>query len=72
MNTIPAAEFVKSVYSGKNGKCCCGCSGNHSDKPAAVARIVRQIANAPANAIEIGNNYVSAVVGDRRWIAYFA
>jgi hypothetical protein len=21
---------VKSVYSGKNGECCCGCSGTHS------------------------------------------
>ena len=22
-------EDVKSVYSGKNGRCCCGCSGNY-------------------------------------------
>ena len=22
-------ETTVSVYSGKNGKCCCGCSGNH-------------------------------------------
>lgn len=25
-----ALEKVSSVYSGKNGKCCCGCSGKHS------------------------------------------
>lgn len=23
-------EDVKSVYSGKNGKCCCGCAGKHT------------------------------------------
>lgn len=25
----PKLENVESVYSGKNGMCCCGCSGKH-------------------------------------------
>jgi hypothetical protein len=30
MNNVKfKADFVRSVYSGKNGKCCCGCAGKH-------------------------------------------
>lgn len=28
--TTLTSEDVLSVYSGKNGKCCCGCAGKHS------------------------------------------
>lgn len=31
-------EDVKSVYSGKDGHCCCGCSGNHRYASAHAAR----------------------------------
>lgn len=29
-------DDVRSVYSGKAGKCCCGCAGKHSYNPAHV------------------------------------
>ena len=41
---------VKSVYSGKDGKCCCGCAGTHwkntDDNMRNVKRIIKKIENA--------------------------
>lgn len=29
-NSIIDLKQIQSVYSGKNGKCCCGCAGKHT------------------------------------------
>jgi hypothetical protein len=36
IQTLTPAD-VLSVYSGKNGRCCCGCSGKHSYNSASIA-----------------------------------
>ena len=82
-------DKVMSVYSGKNGKCCCGCAGKHyyasqfqkqasehrgyevtddevSDRM--VKRVVG-IINAAAS-VEVEPSFISAVVGERLYIAY--
>ena len=66
---------VKEVYSGKPGRCCCGCSGKYSDNPNTIKRIVGYI-NANREAAKATNNYiednelVSVDTDTRRWIAY--
>ncbi len=37
------ASTVKSVYSGKPGRCCCGCSGTHSESPKTITRVVNML-----------------------------
>jgi hypothetical protein len=93
---------IHQVYSGKNGKCCCGCAGKHTYATAyadAVAKshgympdadvfndrtvktIVGKMNRLPAwhppldldhaDGYRTDNgNYVSAVVGQRLYIAY--
>lgn len=61
-------ETIKSVYSGKDGKCCCGCSGKHSTDTKNINRIRKIIENAD-NAEKSGNHYY-VVIGQRLYIAY--
>lgn len=64
---------VKSVYSGKDGKCCCGCAGTHwkntDDNMRNVKRIVKKIEN--ATELDNGGSYIAAVEGSRLYIVYF-
>lgn len=62
-------ENVKQVYSGKDGKCCCGCAGKHSTDQKQKTRIVN-ILNKDLNTINEGD-YAYTVVGSRVYIAYF-
>jgi hypothetical protein len=64
------AEQVKSVYSGKDGKCCCGCSGKHSEDKTTIKRTVNKI-NKHVNDWDVGTDYIAVVVGTRLHIAYF-
>lgn len=66
---VLAAEAVKSVYSGRDGKCCCGCAGTHSTAKAQITRVVNVI-NRNRGDIVVGSNNVSVVVGTRLYIAY--
>ena len=76
---------VKSVYSGTNGMCCCGCAGKHTYKsgqtndPYRIVndKVVKRIINTMNKLIkEVGGEetdteYVSIVNGNRLYIAYF-
>lgn len=67
---VPVAN-VQSVYSGVDGKCCCGCAGKHSTSTRSKAIVVGKI-NKHIDTAEISDNYVSVVIGARLLIAYFA
>lgn len=66
-------EKVKSVYSGKDGKCCCGCAGKHSDDQKQKTRIVNILNNARCADVDWDDNgvYAATVIGSRVYIAYF-
>jgi hypothetical protein len=69
-------EEVSSVYSGKNGKCCCGCAGTHwssnfrkqdpkypktvDDRQ--VRRVLKVLQSADPKNVECGTNYFSTVL----------
>jgi hypothetical protein len=77
-----AVEQVKSAYSGKDGKCCCGCSGKHYHRTGygdyrgggtkndirQITRVLNVIKNAPV--VEDEGGFVSAVIDGRLYIAY--
>lgn len=67
-------ENVKQVYSGKDGKCCCGCSGTHSTDDKQKTRIVN-ILNKAAKAGNlmdtVDDTYAATVIGKRLYVAYF-
>lgn len=63
-------ENVKSVYSGKNGKCCCGCAGKHSEDQKQKTRIVN-ILNKDQDTIIDESGHAYTVVGNRLYIVYF-
>ncbi len=86
MNEILPVDISKvtKAYSGIDGKCCCGCSGNYyyntikplpsymdeSDiKVSQVRRIVNLINNNLSNA-DSDTNYTCVVIGKRLYIAY--
>ena len=67
---------LTSVYSGINGRCCCGCSGTHYDvrEPESkrmTNKVVNIINRALESDVDVGNNYSAVVVGKRVYIAYF-
>ena len=66
MTTI---DNVKRVYSGVNGKCCCGCSGKYSDSDRSKKIILNKILKNPDHKYD--NGHVYAVNGNRLLIAYF-
>lgn len=81
MATLSLAA-IESVYYGKAGCCCCGCSGTYRYASAfsaghenivsdvQVKRVVALLRKAPN--VEIGDGYFSADIGSRRYIAYLA
>ena len=62
---------VTKVYSGKAGKCCCGCSGKYSETPRQIKRVAKVIAEAPVEARIEDNSFISADVGGRTYTVYF-
>ena len=62
-------EKITSVYSGKNGKCCCGCSGKHYRDGPMVKKVVNIIQAHPEK-MEQGTNHTAVVIGNRLYIAY--
>ena len=74
---------VVSAYSGKDGKCCCGCAGKHYHKsatgdyrgggtPKDLSNIRRIINLMTANGgAEMDGSYASLVIGTHLYIAYF-
>jgi hypothetical protein len=76
------AEKTSNVYSGRDGRCCCGCSGIHRRSTkfakensydvyndAFVKKVVRIIQANSEQAFE-GGNHVYVVIGDRLYVAY--
>lgn len=67
-------EQVKSVYSGRDGRCCCGCSGTHADEGerSALWNKVLKVVNEglALGHADVEDTYVSVVVGKRLYIAY--
>lgn len=73
---------AKRSYSGKAGRCCCGCSGNYSESKASVTRQINKIKKlvAAGYKAEVGSNniavevlaegYISSNPG-RLYIVYF-
>ena len=70
------AKDVKRVYSGINGKCCCGCSGKYyeaTDPKAArmIARVLKMIALPDTDQrVENLGSCVTVENDKRVWIAY--
>jgi hypothetical protein len=85
------AQDVLSVYSGVNGRCCCGCAGKHSfnsqyraegakrrgyavdDEDVndrMIARVLNVLRKADPASVEVDDEYVSTVVGNRLYVAY--
>ena len=61
---------INRVYSGKAGRCCCGCSGKYSSDDKAKRRLLRLLNENPS-AIDRGSNYIAVELGTRIHIAYF-
>lgn len=66
---------VKSVYSGKAGKCCCGCAGTHSKNKGSITRVINKLKS--ESLIEefkenINTSFVSVTINERWYIAYFS
>lgn len=69
-------DKVRSVYSGQNGKCCCGCSGKHwssssrkvnPDNPHTVSdrevrRVLKVLQSVNPEFVEVGSTYFSTVI----------
>jgi hypothetical protein len=64
-----AIDTIKQVYSGKDGKCCCGCAGKHSTDQKQKTRIVN-ILNKDENT-KVEETYAFTVIGSRLYVAYF-
>jgi hypothetical protein len=80
-------DKITAAYSGKAGKCCCGCSGhhyhakNHGDYRGGgtkndlrqIARIFKLVQQAAVDgfAIEIDSTFASATVEGRWYNVYF-
>ena len=72
------AEAITAAYSGKNGKCCCGCAGNHYRRAdggkatAMIAKVAKIMSDPtiPFDLVEPGT-FVSKVIGNRLYTAYF-
>jgi hypothetical protein len=65
---------VDSVYSGKDGKCCCGCAGTHYHaKDPKSARMIKKVVGILNSATDVDDltNCVSTVVGDRLYVVHF-
>lgn len=66
---------VKSVYFGKAGKCCCGCTGTHSENKGTITKVINKLKI--QTLIESLSNgfgrlsFVSATINNRWYIAYF-
>ena len=68
--TLTPSDFIKA-YSGKAGRCCCGCSGTYY--PAGhkmVTRILKKIQTADPTTVDIGATYVAVDNDTRQWILY--
>lgn len=65
-------KVVTRVYRGKDGKCCCGCSGKYSECPKKIAQIVGLIvAHATEKTFMSDSGYVAASHNGKIFIAYF-
>ena len=76
---------VISVYSGKDGKCCCGCAGKHYDASWSNAKrdhrttsdkMVKKVFSLVENHLNADDKvetygFKSSVVGGRIYIVYF-
>lgn len=87
-NTLTVKELseknVIKIYSGIDGKCCCGCSGTYYHNPLfltenfysgkismpMVKKVIRIIKN--AEKVDRGETYFATVIGKRLYIAYIA
>jgi len=79
LQSLTPAQVV-TAYSGKDGKCCCGCAGTHYDARqdpkhlTQTTRILRQVQLLAAEGVEVdfSSSYVAAVKGTRLYIVYLA
>lgn len=80
VNQLTVAD-VEQTYSGTDGLCCCGCAGNHTTREERSQsdlnrrrfdRVLRVVNQAILNGEEEREEgcYVSATVGNRRYICY--
>lgn len=78
MKTTSRVDMTKltSVYSGIEGKCCCGCAGDHykvglPESKRMINKVVNIIDRALESEIDDGGSYKAVIVGKRVYIAYF-
>lgn len=74
IKSINAADFVRA-YSGRNGRCCCGCSGTYFDAGTKsgdkmVRSILKKINAADPKTVDIGPSYIAVNNETRLWILY--
>ena len=61
---------VKQVYSGRNGRCCCGCSGTHSTDIASIERRLKYFQKNIARVEVISDECASIESGSRLHVIY--
>lgn len=72
-------DRVKRVYAGKNHKCCCGCSGEYTERtdpnfPAMLGKFEAKLRRADPKQIDADDTYLAVETGanlGRLWIAYY-
>lgn len=75
MSRFIELDQVEKVYSGKDGKCCCGCAGSHRSKLEnfrAVKMLVKRMNRAISDgaSVDVGAGYKAVTIGDRLYVAY--
>lgn len=62
---------AKRSYSGKAGRCCCGCSGSYSENKASVTRQINKIKKlvAAGYTAAVGSNSIAVEVIDEGYIS---
>jgi hypothetical protein len=63
---------IHQVYSGKAGRCCCGCCGNHSGEPRSIKLICGKLNKLAKQGYRLEDmpTYYSIDTETRRYIAY--
>ena len=64
---------IRSVYSGVEGKCCCGCSGKYysAESKHMINKVCNIIESKEEGELDHDSSYVAAVIGKRVYIVYF-
>lgn len=77
MKLVATVEKIERIYSGKAGKCACGCSGKYTEKKdkkkfaSMFKKVLAFVESGKAEEIEVTQTYTSITVEGRWYILYF-